>query len=453
MDIKRPQYLNALIRKRDNGRVKIITGLRRCGKSYLLFHIYKEYLLQDGVSADHIIELVLDEADYVRYRNPLELNQYVKERVKEDDARYYVFIDEIQFCAEIQNPYLSDPNEKITFIDVVLGLMKIRNLDVYVTGSNSRMLSKEVLTQFRDRGDEIHMMPLSFSEYWEAYRELHRGTTLPFTFPVSFQVPDRSAAWRDYITFGGMPRIFEYHTVEERSKYLKDLFEETYLKDIIERYDIRNEEETLGILLDFISSGIGSLTNPLKLERRFLSERKTGISHNTISKYLEYLSESYIIKSAKRYDVKGAAYLDTPLKYYYTDVGLRNARLNFRQVEETHIMENVIYNDLIRRGYNVDVGVVTYSQNETDADGVVRKRRKNAEVDFVVNFGNRRVYIQSALTVENAEKREQETNALNRIRDSFEKIIVTRDDIVSMQDKKGIRYISLWEFLLDEDYL
>lgn len=452
-EIKRPQYLNALIKKRDNGRVKIITGLRRCGKSYLLFHLYRNHLLQEGVPDNRIVMLALDELKNASYRNPIELDRYIRDRIGESTEHHYIFIDEIQFCAEVQNPYLDNPEEKLTFIDTILGLMRVENLDIYITGSNSKMLSKDILTQFRDRGDEIHVMPLSFAEFWEAYRVRYSGTVFPITFPASFEMADKSAAWRDYYTFGGMPEILSIETVEEKSRKLKNLFDETYLKDIVERYDIRNEENTLGILLDFVSSNIGSLTNPLKLEHRFKSETGIGISHNTISNYLTYFEESYIIDSAQRYDIKGSRYLKSPLKYYYTDVGLRNARLNFRQIEETHLMENILYNDLVRRGYNVDVGEVVYTLVETDIAGVPKKQRNTAEVDFVVNHGNNRLYIQSALSIEDAKKREQETNSLYRIKDSFAKIIVTKEDFVPWHDEKGVRYIGLWEFLLGDDII
>ena len=438
MIIKRNQYLNALIKKKDNGRVKIITGIRRCGKSYLLFNLYKNYLLDSGIREGQIIEVALDEVDNSRYRNPIELNEYIKEKIADKTERYYIFIDEVQFCAEVQNPYIDDPNEKLTFIDTILGLMKIKNADIYVTGSNSRMLSRDVLTQFRDRGDEIHVKPLSYSEFAAAYKEL--GKT-------------QNETWRDYCTFGGMPYVLSLATPEEKSKYLKNLFKETYIRDIIERNDIRNNKEILEILLDFVSSAIGSLTNPLKLENRFRSERKINISHATIAKYLDHFEEAYVLDSAKRYDIKGAQYFDTPLKYYFSDIGLRNARLNFRQIEETHIMENIIYNDLIRRGYNVDVGVVPYSRRETDANGKEKKVRVQLEVDFVVNRGNKRYYIQSALHIDDPDKMKQEVNSLNRINDSFRKIVIVKDDIIPWNDEKGILFIGIQEFLLNENAL
>ena len=439
MIIQRDQYLNALIRKKNNGRVKIVTGLRRCGKSFLLFNLYKKYLLDNGISQDQIVELPLDEIDNIRYRNPFELSAYIKERIAAPSKHHYVFIDEIQFCAEVPNPYLDDPAEKVTFIDAVLGLMKRRNVDIYITGSNSKMLSRDVLTQFRDRGDEIHLRPLSFSEFWTACRD-----------SCGPSVPSTEAAWRDYCIFGGMPYLLSMDTPEEKSRYLKDLFDETYLKDIVERKNIRNEKDILEILLDFVSSAVGSLTNPAKLENRFSSEKKIKVSHNTIAKYLDYFTEAYILDAVKRYDVKGAKYFSTPLKYYFADIGLRNARLNFRQIEETHIMENIIYNDLVRRGFNVDVGVVPYAKRERDEQGREKKRPVQLEVDFVANQGTRRYYIQSALSVDDPQKRAQETNSLNRIEDSFRKIVIIKDDILPRHDEKGILYIGIKDFLLNE---
>ena len=284
MIIERKQYLSELIKKKDNGRIKIITGIRRCGKSYLLFKLYKDYLLGNAVKKEQIIEMALDEIDNIKYRNPFELNDYIKNKITKN-KKYYIFIDEIQFSKPVKNPYIIDSDEEITFVDTLLGLMKNENLDIYVTGSNSKMLSKDILTQFRDRGDEIHIYPLSFTEFYNTYK-------------------DKNLAWRDYVVFGGMPYILSLDTFEEKSTYLKNLFEETYIKDIIERNKIQNSSDILDILLNFISSAIGSLTNPLKLSNRFLSENKINISHNTISKYLSYFEESYILYSANRYDIE-----------------------------------------------------------------------------------------------------------------------------------------------------
>ena len=427
----RLQYLDQLISKRDNGRIKIITGLRRSGKSVLLFQLYREWLLGEGIREDQIIELALDVLENAMYRNPMELDKYIREHMTDSGKRYYVFIDEIQFVSEIQNPYVPDPEAKISFIDVVLGFMQMKNVDVYITGSNSKMLSSNILTQFRDRGDEIRVYPISFAEFYDSYEGDKRG------------------AWQDYYTYGGMPLALSMETHEEKSRYLSDLFERTYIKDVLERHNIKNETEVLDILLDVLASGIGSLTNPSKLANTFKSERGISIGSETIEKYIGYFEESFLIEKAMRYDVKGRKYIGTPVKYYYTDLGLRNARLGFRQLEETHIMENVLYNDLIRRGMNVDVGVVEY--NTKDQDG--KKIRKKLEVDFVVNKGDKRFYIQSALSIADPEKKVQETASLKRIPDSFAKIVVVRDYLKPVRDDAGILYMGIEQFLLDEDVL
>nr|MCR5144645.1 ATP-binding protein [Lachnospiraceae bacterium] len=371
----RNQYLNKLISKRENGRIKIITGMRRSGKSILLFNIYKDYLLADGVTDDHIITLALDTLKNAKYRNPIELDSYIRRQVQNANEKYYIFIDEIQFVSEIQNPYVENADAKINFTDVVLGLMRMENVDLYITGSNSKMLSSDVLTQFRDRGDEIRVYPLSYAEFYEVYEG------------------DKRDAWQDYYTYGGMPYAVTLTSHEEKSKYLKNLFEQTYIKDVLERYDIKNKAEVLDMLLDVLASNIGSLTNPSKLSKTFKSERQISIGSDTLDKYIGYFEDAFIINRAYRYDVKGRKYIGTPLKYYYGDIGLRNARLGFRQLEETHIMENIIYNDLIRRDLNVDVGVVEY--NTKDSSG--KKIRKYLEVDFIVNKADRRFYIQSSL--------------------------------------------------------
>lgn len=428
MIIERKQYLDELIKKKDNGRIKIITGIRRCGKSYLLFELYKNYLLKNSIAENQIIEMALDDIENSQYRDPFKLNEYIKSKIS-DDKRYYIFIDEIQFSRSVKNPYIDDEDEKITFVDTLLSLMKRKNLDIYITGSNSKMLSKDILTQFRDRGDEIHLYPLSFAEMSSCYE-------------------DKDKAWEDYVLCGGMPFVLEMETFEEKSRYLKGLFEETYIKDIIDRNQIKNSEQVLEVLLDFVSSAVGSLTNPLKLSKRYDSEKKINISNNTISKYLIYFEEAYLLYSAKRYDIKGSKYFSTPLKYYFADIGLRNARLNFRQVEETHIMENIIYNDLLRRGFNVDVGVVEYFPS---VEG--KTTRVQLEVDFVINRGNLRYYIQSAFAINSEEKKEQERNSLKRIDDSFKKIIIVRDNIVPRYDEYGIYYVGIRDFLLRDDFL
>ena len=445
----RPQYLNALIRKKNNGRVKVITGIRRSGKSYLLFELFKSRLLQSGVKTEHIIEIQLDGIGSAHLRNPIALNAHIRERVTDENAQYYIFIDEIQFCVEIPNPYVNGPEQKLTFVDTVLELMKDRRLDLYITGSNSKMLSKDVLTQFRDRGDEIHVMPLSFSEFWAACHESYETFSFPVTFPI--KTAGIEGAWRDYCSYGGMPELLSLETDEEKSRVLKNLFDSTYLKDIIERNDIRNEKEILDILLDFTASAVGSLTNAQKLENRFKTEKKISVSHNTIERYLSFYCDAYLMRVARRYDIKGAAYFDTPNKYYFTDSGLRNARLNFRQIEESHIMENILFNDLIRRGYNVDIGIVPYNGKRQEPDGSIKRMRTQFEVDFVVNQGDLKIYIQSAYSVSDPEKRVQETNSLNRIKDSFPKVVITKDHEISRYDDNGIIYMGLWDFLLDEN--
>ena len=427
----REQYLKKIISKKDNGRIKIITGLRRSGKSVLLFRLYREWLLGEGVKEDQIIALALDILENAKYRNPLELDKYVRDHMVDPKKRYYIFIDEIQFVSEIRNPYVDNEDAKITFIDVILGFMHMDNADVYVTGSNSKMLSSDILTQFRDRGDEIRVYPLSFAEFYNEYEGDKRG------------------AWQDYYTYGGMPLAASLESHEEKSRYLKDLFDRTYIKDVLERHEIKNDAEVLDILLDVLASGIGSLTNPSKLANTFKSERQIGIGSETIEKYIGYFEESFLIEKAVRYDVKGRKYIGTPAKYYYTDLGLRNARLGFRQLEETHIMENVLYNDLIRRGMNVDVGVVEY--NTKDANG--KKIRKQLEVDFVVNQGGKRFYVQAALSIADPEKKEQEIESLKRIPDSFSKIVVVRDYLKPWQDENGITYVGIEQFLLNEDLL
>lgn len=429
--LPRKQYLEKLIQKKDNGRVKVITGLRRCGKSVLLFQLYKEYLINEGVLQDQIIGLALDILANAKYRNPIELDNHIREQVTDSNKRYYIFIDEIQFVSEIQNPYVDDPKAKITFIDVVLGLMQMPNVDVYVTGSNSKMLSTDILTQFRDRGDEIRVFPLSFAEFYEAYKD------------------DRRGAWQDYYTYGGMPVVTTLNTHEEKSRYLRELFNRTYIKDVLERHKILNEAEVLEILLDILASCIGSLTNPNKLSNTFKSERQVNVAPETIDHYMDYFLDAFLIQKAMRYDVKGRKYIKTPAKYYYTDPGLRNARLGFRQLEETHLMENVLYNDLVRRGLDVDVGVVEY--NTKGQDG--KSTRKQLEVDFVVNRGSDRFYVQSALSISDPKKREQEIASLLRIPDSFKKIVVVKDYLKPWTDEHGIQYIGIEQFLLDEGLL
>ncbi|AEM68876.1 ATP-binding protein [Mycoplasma putrefaciens] len=427
MNFKRDFYLNQLIDKKDNKKVKIITGIRRCGKSYLLFNLFYEYLLSNQVTKDQIITLSLENIDFLEHRNPLKLSEYIKSLIVDKNKKYYVMIDEIQYCEAIKNPYHENSTYQVTFIDVLLSLVKRENLDVYVTGSNSKMLSSDILTQFRGRGDEIRLNPLSFSEVCQLYT-------------------DRQQAFKQYCYFGGMPEVYSLKTEQDKKKYLTNLFNEIYIKDIAERNNISNQTEVLNILLDFISSSIGSLTNPSKLMKRFASENKINISANTIKNYLDYFEDAFIIDSSKRYDVKGGRYFSTPLKYYFTDLGLRNARINFRQDEQNHIQENIIYNELKRRGYLVDVGVVIYDNKSSDPRKEVR-----LEVDFVVNKADKRYYIQSALNIDSFEKKEQEIASLKKINDSFKKIVILGNDTFAKYDDNGILYISVKEFLLNEN--
>lgn len=429
--IARPDYLNKLISKKENGLIKIITGNRRCGKSYLLFTIYHEYLVSAGIAENQIIELALDETVNAKYRNPIELDSYIRSLVSDKSKQYYVFLDEIQKVDEIQNPYVDNPDSKITFVDTVLGLMKIKNVDLYITGSNSKMLSSDILTEFRDRGDEIRVYPLSFAEFYASFKG------------------DKNEAWKEYYTYGGMPLAVMKKTPEEKSKYLKDLFTGTYLKDVLERHTITNSTSDLEELLNIISSSIGSLTNPLNLSNTFKTVKKRNLAPETISTYLDYFKDAFLIDSAVRYNIKGKKYISTPLKYYFVDVGLRNARLNFRQQEENHIMENIIFNELKIRGFDVDIGVIEH--NTKDATG--KSRRNFLEIDFIANRGNNRFYIQSALHLDTQEKMEQETQSLNRIHDSFKKIVVVKDDIEPWQDDKGIQYIGIEQFLLEKYWL
>lgn len=426
--INRDMYLNKLINKKNNGLIKIITGVRRCGKSYLLFEIFHQYLKENGVNEDTIIEIALDELANVKYRNPVYLDQYIREKVVNTETRYYVFIDEIQLVESIANPYLEDKSSKIGFVDVLLGLMKIKNIDLYVTGSNSKMLSSDILTEFRGRGDELKVYPLSYKEYYDSCN-------------------DPNHAWREYSTYGGMPYLVSLSTHEDKSQYLKDLFSKTYITDILERNRILNDKDILEELISIISSSVGSLTNPKKLSNTFKSVKQIGISNVTITKYLDYLVDAFLISKAYRYDVKGKKYINTPLKYYFTDIGLRNAKLNFRQQEENHIMENIIYNELIVRGFDIDVGVVEFFNKNSEG----KRNRVQLEIDFVANKGSQRFYIQSALNISEEEKREQEIKSLLRVSDSFKKIVIVKDDIIPWHDDNGILYLGIEQFLLEEN--
>ena len=414
MEIKRDVYLKKLMDRMNNGLIKVITGIRRSGKSYLLFELFNNYLKEQGVDDNHIIKLALDDRKNKQYRNPDALYDYVVNQII-DEKPYYVLLDEVQFVNE--------------FEDVLNGFLHIKNADTFVTGSNAKFLSKDIITEFRGRGDEIHISPLSFKEFFSVYN----GT--------------KENAWKEYCIYGGLPKILEYKTDEDKAFYLKNIFEETYLTDIKERHKIRNDNE-LAELLDILSSSIGSLTNPKKLSNTFKSVKQVSVHPDTLNNYLEYLVDSYLISQSKRYDIKGKKYINTPSKYYFTDLGLRNARLNFRQDEESHIMENVIYNELKIMGYNIDVGVVEYSKNESG-----KSVRVQAEVDFVCNKADKRYYIQSALSIPNREKMLQEQNSLTRIADSFKKIIIVKDAIKSHYNEDGVLILNLFDFLLKENSL
>ena len=412
MEIKRDVYLKKLIDRMNNGLVKVVTGIRRSGKSYLLFELFYKYLKEQGVEDSHIIKLALDDRRNKKYRDPDALCDFVHNQIV-DDNNYYILLDEVQFVPE--------------FEDVLNSFLHVKNADTYVTGSNAKFLSKDIITEFRGRGDEIHVAPLSFKEFYSVYDG------------------SKEDAWREYCLYGGLPKVLEYKTDEDKVAYLKNIFEETYLTDIKERHKIRNDAE-LAELLDILSSSIGSLTNPTKLANTFKSVKNVNIHTDTINNYLEHFVDSYLISQSKRYDIKGKKYINTPLKYYFTDLGLRNARLNFRQNEETHIMENIIYNELKIRGFNLDVGVVEYSKKE---DG--KLVRKQSEVDFVCNKADKRYYIQSALSIPDREKMLQEQNSLTRINDSFKKIIIVKDAIKSHYNEDGILILNLFDFLLNDD--
>lgn len=415
MRIERNTYLNRVIESRHNNMIKIITGVRRSGKSYLLFNLFSDWLKENGVSDDHIIKIDLENRRNRELRAPDALLEHIDSRMK-DNEMYYILIDEIQLVSE--------------FEDVLNSYLKIENADVYVTGSNARFLSKDVITTFRGRGEEIKVYPLSFREYISA-------TDCPVEL-----------AFEEYMTYGGLPQIMEYPSAERKIEYLKALFAETYLTDIKERYQVRNDEE-LEILIDIISSSIGGLTNPRKLANTFESEKHVKLSDKTIKAYLDYICDSFLVEKAQRYDVKGKKYIDTPYKYYFVDLGLRNARLNFRQLEKTHMMENVIYNELHVRGFNVDVGVVPVVIRDKDG----KQKRVTYEIDFVCNKGNQRYYIQSAYRLDSEEKIRQEENSLRNVDDSFKKIIIVGNPILVERDNAGITTMSIYDFLLKENSL
>lgn len=415
MEIKRDKYLEDLKDRMHNGMIKVVTGIRRCGKSYLIFTIFKDYLIDEGVNSDHIIEMEFDKKENVQYRDPDVLLDYVKKRII-DSEDYYVLLDEVQMLGN--------------FEEALNSLLHIKNLDIYVTGSNSRFLSSDVLTEFRGRGDDVHVYPLTFQEVMQNYDgDIYHG-------------------WADYITYGGLPLVWRMRTDQQKIKYLTDLFEKTYISDIVEHNKIEKTEE-LESLLNVLASAVGSLTNPAKIEATFKSALKSTISRNTIVSYIGYLKDAFIINEANRYDVKGRKYIGSPLKYYYEDLGLRNARLGFRQVEETHLMENAIYNELLTRGYAVDVGVVETRKRNSEG----KQEKKKLEIDFVANMGSRRYYIQSAFRIPDHEKEVQEKASLNNVDDSFMKIVLVRDVVKTSRDEKGIVTMSVYDFMMDKNSL
>ena len=424
MEIKRNNYLQRLIDKQGNHMIKVITGLRRSGKSYLLYNLFRKYLLDNVTDEKHIVYLALDAEENKKYWDSSILNQYLLSRIESDNDNYYILLDEIQ---NVNN-----------FVPVLNGLLYKDNVDVYVTGSNSKMLSSDISTEFRGRGDVIHLYPLTFKEYLDAYNK------------------DKDEAWNDYVLYGGLPYILFCKTDEDKADYLKNLYKETYLDDIKERRKIK-DEQLLNDILDVLSSSIGSLTNPARLTNiindRYLKESKNRqddlVNKNTVDSYINYIEDSFLVTKAQRYDIKGNRYINSPYKYYYEDIGLRNARLNFRQIDDGHIMENIIYNELLARRYNVDVGIVETFAKNSDS----KTKRTNYEVDFVVNKGAKKYYIQSAYRLTDDEKIEQEKQSLNHIEDSFKKIIIVKDNIKTRIDNDGIVTMGLYHFLLNENSL
>lgn len=437
MIIQRDQYVSELLSKRGNGKVKIVTGIRRCGKSFLLFNLYKDYLLNEGVEKDCFVELALDKKAHAKYRNPNELYDYVLRKAKDNEKLYYVFIDEIQLSYKVKNEDVDErlvPEEDrdmlyTTFYDILNDLMGRKNLDIYVTGSNSKMLSKDIVTNFRDRGSEIKVYPLSFKEF----------------YPVSGM--EKADALEEYLTYGGMPLAVLEKDETEKCKYLKVLHKRVYIKDIVERYKLK-DDQVLEALIDALSSAVGSLTNPHNLANAAGTLMKRSTSDNTIKNYLDYLEEAYLFVSAKRFDVKGKRYFENTLKYYSMDTGLRNAKLNFRQQEKSHLMENMIFIELIRRGFSVDVGVVELTRVK---DG--KRQQSQYEIDFAVNTGREKVYIQSALNVDTEEKRSQETFSLKNSGDFFRKIVIVDGNAKPWTDENGIMYMGVIPFLLEENLI
>lgn len=425
MEVRRDIYLNDLINRMYNGMVKVITGIRRCGKTYLLFNLFADYLRNElKVDDAHIIEIALDTDANARYRDPSALSEHLASLIGDKKSQYYVMLDEVQYAISSNELEGSEPPR---LYGVLNGLLRMQNVDVYVTGSNSKLLSSDIMTQFRGRGDEVRVRPFSFSEFMQGFDG------------------DKYEGWAEYVVYGGMPLTLSMHTDEQKSRYLERLFAETYLKDVIARNRVVKTQE-LEDLIDVLASSIGSLTNPPKIEATFKSVLKSSISANTISSYIDYLEESFLIEEARRYDVKGRKYIGSPKKYYFEDIGLRNARLNFRQIEETHIMENIVYNELRSRGFSVDVGSVEKNKRENG-----KVTRKQLEVDFVANLGNRRYYVQSALHLPDPDKERQEKASLVEIPDSFKKIVLVRDVVKPTYDERGILTMSVYDFLLNKD--
>ena len=413
--IQRNKYLNELVSLQGNGMIKVITGMRRCGKSYLLFNIFVSYLREQGINPEQIIKINLEDFKHRALRNPNNMYSYVESQIK-DDRTHYILLDEIQLLEH--------------FEDVLNGFLNIQNVEVYVTGSNAKFLSKDIITEFRGRGYEIKMYPLSFREYMSAYQ----GSV--------------QAGLNEYMLYGGLTQILSCVTEEQKSKFLKTLFDETYIKDIKDRYAIRKDDD-LEELINILASGIGALTNPNKLANTFRSKKKSEITYDTIKNYIDFLCDSFIIEKSTRYDIKGKRYINSPYKYYFMDLGLRNARINFRQYEKSHLMENLIYNEMRVRGFNVDVGtVLAYTKNEEG-----KSQRTNLEVDFVCNLGSRRYYIQSAYRMESEEKIKQERTSLEKVDDSFKKIIVLGEECPITRDEQGITTIGIYDFLLKENSL
>lgn len=426
--IRRERYLNQLIKKQWNGRIKIITGIRRCGKSTLLFELFKAYLINEGVNEDHVIAIALDDDQNVRFRSPDILSEHVRNRCTDKEQKYYLLLDEVQYA--ISKAELKDKENPPRLYSVLNGLLHLKNVDVYVTGSNSKLLSKDVMTEFRGRGDVVHIYPLSFGEFYEV-----SGL-------------DKADAYNEYMTYGGMPYLLRLESENEKFQYLNELFEEIYFKDIEERYSI-GLPQVLRELTTNLCSSVGSLTNASKIAHTVKSHKTEKTNSETISSYLGYLTDSFLFSKSERYDVKGKRYFEYPSKYYCTDVGLRNIRLGLRQQEETHILENLLYNELRVRGYQVDVGVVTVTESKPNG----KRAQKSLEIDFIARKGSQMVYIQSALSMDDKQKQDSELRSLKAVNDSFQKIVVSKSYGKRWTDENGILRIGLVDFLLDESYL